>query len=322
MNSFATLRSLVRKPQARERCELCGSAIAHEHPHLFNPTSHQLVCACQACSLLFWEHGETKYKRVPRRVRFLRDFLISDGQWDSLLIPIGLAFFVKRSIEDRVVALYPSPAGPTESLLPLETWMDLVAENPVLETMEADVEALLANRLDRTGEYFLTPIDKCYELVGLIRGSWRGLSGGTEVWERIRTFFTELKEGAPVPDLTFTVEGAEAIPFAASPLLALKMRVRNADPEEAIHTIVLRAQIQIEATRRRYNDREKENLQDLFGEPDRWSRTLRSMLWTHANAVVQSFTDTAVTELQIPCTFDFNVAATKYFHGVSEGDIR
>ena len=88
-----------------------------------------------------------------------------------------------------------------------------------------------------------------------------------------------------------------------------------------IHTIALRAQIQIEATRRRYSDVEKAKLLDLFGEPDRWSRTLRSMLWTHASVVIPSFTGSTIADLQIPCTFDFNVAATKYFHGVSEGDI-
>ncbi len=129
------------------------------------------MCACDACSLLFLQHGETKYKRVPRDARFLRDFSLSDGQWESLLIPIGLAFFVGNSVEGRVLAMYPSPAGPTESLLPLETWQDIVQENPVLETW---------NRMWRRcwrigwiappGEYFLAPIDKCYELVGLIRG--------------------------------------------------------------------------------------------------------------------------------------------------------
>jgi len=124
-----------------------------------------------------------------------------------------------------------------------------------------------------------------------------------------------------VPDLNFRVESAEPVPFAASPLLSLKLRVDNADPNETIHTIALRAQIQIEATRRRYNDQEKDKLLDLFGEPDRWSRTLRSMLWTHASVVIPCFTATTVADLQVPCTFDFNVAATKYFHGITEGEI-
>jgi hypothetical protein len=124
-----------------------------------------------------------------------------------------------------------------------------------------------------------------------------------------------------VPDLTFRVESAESVPFAAAPLLSLKLRVDNATPDETIHTIALKAQIQIESTRRRYNDREKQKLLDLFGDPDRWSRTLRSMLWTHASVVIPSFTGGTIADLQIPCTFDFNIAATKYFHGVSEGEI-
>jgi hypothetical protein len=124
-----------------------------------------------------------------------------------------------------------------------------------------------------------------------------------------------------MPDLRFAVEGAEPVPFAVAPLLALKLRVECTNPKETIHTIALRAQIQIEATRRRYSEDEQENLRDLFGEPDRWSRTLRSRLWTHADVVIPAFTGSITTDLHIPCTFDFNVAATKYFHGVSDGEI-
>jgi len=124
-----------------------------------------------------------------------------------------------------------------------------------------------------------------------------------------------------MPDLRFVVESAEAVPFAAEPSIALKLRVSNANPDEVVHTIALRAQIQIEATRRRYSDVEKSALLDLFGEPDRWSRTLRSMLWTHASVVIPSFTGNIVADVHIPCSFDFNVAATKYFYGVADGEI-
>lgn len=124
-----------------------------------------------------------------------------------------------------------------------------------------------------------------------------------------------------MPDLTFRVEGAEAVPFAAQPLLALKLHVENAIPEETIHTIALRAQIQIEANRRQYDAREKKSLRDLFDQPERWGQTLRPMLWTHASVAITSFQGQATADLQVPCTFDFNVAATKYFHGISDGDI-
>jgi len=104
-------------------------------------------------------------------------------------------------------------------------------------------------------------------------------------------------------------------------MLALKLRISNASAEETIHTVALRAQIQIEAPRRHYNADEKRALRDLFGEPEHWSRTLRPMLWTHASTVISSFTGETNADLQVPCTFDFNVAATKYLHAIADGDI-
>jgi hypothetical protein len=124
-----------------------------------------------------------------------------------------------------------------------------------------------------------------------------------------------------VPDLKFQIESAAPVPFAATPLLAFQLRVDNAPLDEKIHAVALRCQIQIEATRRRYSPEEQARLVDLFGEPDRWGQTLRSMLWTHASVVVPQFTGATVVELPVPCTFDFNVAATKYFHGLAEGDL-
>lgn len=124
-----------------------------------------------------------------------------------------------------------------------------------------------------------------------------------------------------MPDLDFQVEGAEPVRFAASPLLALKLRIANADPEERIHTVALKIQVQIDASRRRYNSGEKERLLDLFGEPSGWNRTLRSLLWTHASLLIPAFTRATTAELQLSCSFDFNVAATKYFNGVREGEI-
>ena len=124
-----------------------------------------------------------------------------------------------------------------------------------------------------------------------------------------------------MPDLRLTIEGAEVVQYAAAPLLAFKLRIANHPSEETIHTVALRAQIQIEATRRKYDANEQARLLDLFGEPDRWGQTLRSMLWTHASVVVPRFTGSALADIVVPCTFDFNVAATKYFHGVASGDL-
>src|SRR5260221_4000062 len=120
-----------------------------------------------------------------------------------------------------------------------------------------------------------------------------------------------------MPDLRFIVESAEVVHYAAAPLLAFKLQIANNRREEIIHTVALRAQIQIEATRRKYDAAEQERLLDLFGEPDRWGQTLRTMLWTHASVVVPRFTGSVLADIPVPSTFDFNVAATKYFHGVT-----
>jgi hypothetical protein len=124
-----------------------------------------------------------------------------------------------------------------------------------------------------------------------------------------------------VPDLNFQVQGAAPKPYAMSPLLALALYVTNAATAEPIHTVALRCQIQIEATRRRYSAQEQEQLLELFGTPERWSQTLRSMLWTHTSIVVPPFTGSTVVELPVPCTFDFNVAAAKYFAGLEDGEV-
>ena len=124
-----------------------------------------------------------------------------------------------------------------------------------------------------------------------------------------------------MPELNFQIERAHAVPYGASPLLAFELRVTNTEHEEAIHTVVLRAQIQIEVTRRHYSPEEQAKLLDLFGEPSRWGQTLKNLLWTNAIIIVPAFEKETIVELQVPCTFDFNVAATKYFHGLSEGDL-
>jgi hypothetical protein len=124
-----------------------------------------------------------------------------------------------------------------------------------------------------------------------------------------------------MPDLQFEIEGAEAVAHAAAPLLALKLRIRNLPAAETIHTLTLRCQVQIEPAKRRYLPPEQEKLTDLFGEPERWSRTVRPLLWMNTTVGVPGFTESIVVDLQLPCTFDFNVAATKYFHALDAGEI-
>jgi Fe-S cluster biogenesis protein NfuA len=196
-------RQFTTKRMPAASCELCSLELVPDHQHLFEPSSRKLLCACDACAILFGSQGEMKYRRVPRRIRFMPGFHLSDAQWDRLMVPVNMAFFFNSSPARKVVAVYPSAAGPTESLLALEAWEEIVQNNPSIQAMEADVEALLVNRVSHIGEsgseYYLAPIDECYKLVGLVRGHWRGLSGGTQLLEQVGQFFAGLKGRSSEP---------------------------------------------------------------------------------------------------------------------------
>ncbi|HET6246166.1 MAG TPA: DUF6084 family protein [Tepidisphaeraceae bacterium] len=122
-------------------------------------------------------------------------------------------------------------------------------------------------------------------------------------------------------NLGFHIEGVEAPAHAAAPLLMFKLRITDAQASTPIHNVSLRCQVRIEPTRRRYGPNEQEQLVDLFGEPARWGQTLRSMLWAHTTAVIPPFIGSTLVDLPVPCTYDFNVAAAKYFHGLETGDV-
>ncbi len=181
-----------------ERCELCATALAGDHPHLFEPSQGRLLCACDACSLLFYRRagpateGQAKYVRVPRYARRLTNFQMTDAEWNALMLPIDMAFFQHCTRVGRVLAYYPSPAGCTESLLELDAWRDLARNNPVLDDLAPDVETLLVNRTGQRRDYYIAPLDQCYKLAGLIRVHWQGLSGGELVWRKIEEFFESL----------------------------------------------------------------------------------------------------------------------------------
>jgi uncharacterized protein DUF5947 len=198
---FSTLRRFAQRAArvaevAPERCELCSEPVPREHRHLLEVSAREIKCVCRACSILF-DRGaasQGKYRLAPDRRLYLEGFRLSDLQWETLRIPVGMAFFFHSTSAGRVVAFYPSPMGPTESLLELTTWQELEASNPVLVGMERDVEALLVNRARGARQHFLVPIDECYRLVGSIRLHWKGLTGGQEVWQEIGRFFEALEE--------------------------------------------------------------------------------------------------------------------------------
>ena len=190
---FSTLRRFSRPRTAFKRCELCSVGLAAEHRHMLEMTNGQIVCACDSCALRFQAVLDGRFRLIPRDVRSLPELNWTDAEWESLALPINLAFFFHSSLEKRTKVMYPSPAGATESLLPLQAWDSLVAHNLSLARMEPDVEALLVNRVGAKREHYLAPIDVCFELVGLIRVHWRGLAGGDIVWGEIDKFFSRLQ---------------------------------------------------------------------------------------------------------------------------------
>jgi hypothetical protein len=191
------------QPGAEEACEFCATPIPAEHGHVADLEQSMLMCACRACYLLFTHssaglgHVEAirgRYRSVPDR--YLSDPArpLSAAEWDSLEIPVGLAFFLRSS--EGMAGFYPSPAGATECRLDLQAWDRIAASHPMLTAAAPDVEAVLISRGADGVEYFLVPIDACYELAGRMRMLWRGFDGGSEARQSITEFLTGVRSRA------------------------------------------------------------------------------------------------------------------------------
>ncbi len=181
-------------PLGQERCDLCHTTIPDDHRHMLHLVERRIVCTCEACWAL--HSGDPEYRPTGMRTVWLDHFECSDEVWAEFQIPIGLAFFMRSTVSDSVVAFYPSPAGATESELTLEAWEALVAANPALEQLESDAEALVVNRLSEPAQFAIVPIDQCYALVGLIKSRWEGISGGDAIERAVPEFFAALRERA------------------------------------------------------------------------------------------------------------------------------
>jgi hypothetical protein len=208
-------------------CELCHEPIPLEHRHLLDLTDRELLCACRACTLLFDRAaaGAGHYRLVPDRRLALEQFTLPDVVWERLSIPVDIAFFFENAQAGRVMAFYPSPMGPTESHLELTAWAELKESNPVLSTMQPDVEALLVNRARGDRRQWLVPIEEPYRLVAVIRTNWRGFTGGREVWAKIDDFFAGLdaRSRPHRPDQT----AAPAVPASPEQQIAAPVAERS-----------------------------------------------------------------------------------------------
>lgn len=192
-----------------QRCEMCAEPIGEWHGHVVDIEGRGLMCTCRPCALLFTKEGAGggRFRAVPERYRYAADVPLAAATWDSIGIPVAMAFFFTNSALGQTVAFYPSPAGATESLLSLEAWTDLLAATPTLADLLPDVEALLVHKGESGFECFAIPIDACYQLVGLVKLHWKGFDGGEEAWTAIHKFFADLRERSEQ-----VVVGSEGVP--------------------------------------------------------------------------------------------------------------
>lgn len=181
---------------AAERCELCGRPLSDDHRHLLELTERRILCACEPC--IATRSGVDAMCPVGTRVLWLDDFVLPDELWAAFALPVGLAFFLRSTGTGSVVALYPSPAGATESELHLGSWEELVERNPILRDLEPDAEALVVNRISDPPQHAIVPIDECYRLVGLIKSTWQGISGGSAIEDAVPAFFEHVRARAGV----------------------------------------------------------------------------------------------------------------------------
>lgn len=177
---------------------MCAEAIADEHQHVVNVEGRQLMCVCRGCYLLFTDtQADLRYRAIPDRYLVFPDFALDRGHWETLQIPVGLAFFFRNSMLDRTVAFYPGPAGATESELDLKAWNEIRTSDPRVDILADDTEALLVRVPDDEGSAlhgYLLPVDACYEFVGRLRLMWHGFDGGHQVNAFIDDFFRMLEE--------------------------------------------------------------------------------------------------------------------------------
>jgi hypothetical protein len=191
--STEALARIVRRPaRAPEAdapcCDLCGLAVREQHRHVVDLQRGELMCTCQACTLLFGREaaGRGHYRLVPEtRTR------LGDVPADELGVPVGLVFLVPHE-DGTVTANYPSPVGATQHEIEPDVWRGLQRRCPELADITPDVQAVLLHTARGADERWLVPIDDCYRLVALIRREWRGLSGGSQVWPAIEAFFADL----------------------------------------------------------------------------------------------------------------------------------
>ncbi|WP_094274944.1 DUF5947 family protein [Rhodococcus sp. OK302] len=212
MGEVLTRIASARPVSTGPRCEMCAVDIGDAHQHVVDVQVRSLLCVCRPCYLLFAPvDADLRYKAVPDRYLELAEFELGPGRWESLEIPVGLAFFFRNSLLERFIAFYPGPAGATESELPIDAFGTVLRENPILREVRSDVEALIVHILpgEQVPRCFIVPIDACYELVGRLRTVWRGFDGGQDAKREVSRFFERLQSRSTAVSGDSTVVAGE-----------------------------------------------------------------------------------------------------------------
>ena len=268
--------------------------------------SRVLMCTCRGCYLLFTdESARLRYRAVPDRFLSFPDLDPSGGGWAALEIPVGLAFLFQNSVQERVVAFYPGPAGATESDLPLASWDEIVAASPELGTLRPDVEALLIRTPDheQEGSVHLVPIDRCYELVGRLRTPvarvrrWTGRPGGHR---RVLRDGGRQEQARRAVHEHVQLHDRRHLRRAVRRDAAADRRGCGSRRAPARRSTRSRCAARCASSPRSgaYDVADETGLRALFGDRDRWTDTLKPFLWMQAGAMVQGFTD--ITEVDLP----------------------
>ena len=337
--------SRPRQADADEWCELCGAGLPSDHRHLIHLDERRLLCACETC----WSvrSGEAPFRPAGVRTEWLDDFDLPDEAWASFGIPIGLAFFMRTGEPDRVVALYPAPPGrPSRRSTPARGHGSREM-NPALERLEPDSEALIVNRMDEPHQHAIAPIDDCYRLVGMIKSSWEGISGGTGPELAIEQFFAELAvvKASPADRRRLTSEDRR-YPQAMSPRRDLASTVltlpsRSSRPvrwiDAAAPTLSFRTRIRDPSGTRstpsrspscsrsspasaRTTPRPASASSSSSASPSAGRRRRARSAGRRSTSSSRASPATHF-EIQLPCTYDHEIAATKYFAGLSDGNV-
>ncbi len=298
----------------------------------------RIVCTCEACWALY--SGNAEYRPTGMRTVWLDEFRCDEEIWAAFQIPIGLAFFMRSTVTDSVVAFYPSPAGATESELTLEAWAALVEVNPVLAQLDPDAEALVVNRMGGPGRIrdhpdrpVLRPGRADQITLGGHLGWERDRGGGAAVLRRgpgprgpglggdAMSLSAEREDSATrVPEPEFVITSAAHMAFAATPTMVFAATATDPTGIE-IQSIALTAQVMIDPAKRGYDPDTRERLSELFGAPAAWAPSTSGLSWARVAVTVPGFTGSTAFALEVPGTYDLEVASAKYFHAVRDGEV-